>query len=169
MGLAFSDIGTHVICRYLYFATESRKRDPEYRESQPLTDEEEEDDDTEKESEAGEEPSVDPEAKSWIMPSRDEQDLGSVNRGRIRKVTEPESDTESESEEFDPEESYDFGVVSVSDVAVSPRARPEDDIRSHESVSLIARRPYESPVQVQFQAPASPTNVQMVSKEKFLI
>jgi len=128
--------------RYLYFATESRKSDPEYRESQPLT-EEEHDDDTEKESEAGEEPSVDPETKSWIMPSRDEQGPDSVHHGRVRKVIELESDTESESEEFDPEEPYDFGVVSVSDGANSPRADPEDDIRSRDPV------------------PESPTNVNM--------
>jgi hypothetical protein len=118
-------------CRYLYFATESRKRDPYFYESQPLPGDGQTDEDTEKESEAGEELSVDSETRSWIMPSRDEHegpDL--VTQERARKANEPESDTESEV--FEPEEdSYDFG----SDGAVSPRAELEGDIQSRQPVS----------------------------------
>ena len=123
----------HGIRRYLYFATESRKRDPEFYGSPTLTDEEQVDDDTEQESEAGGEPAVDPETRSWIMPDRDESPDSTKHK---LKVNEPESDTESE--ELDPDEDpYDFGVISGSDKAVSPEAGLERDIPSPEPVSQL--------------------------------
>lgn len=126
---AFSNLALTSFGRYLYFAAESRKRDPGFYESPPSPDDGQTDEDTEKGSEAGEEPPVDAETRSWIIPSGDEPDLVAEEL----KVNEPGSDTESE--DFEPEEdSYDF-VFSGSDGAVSPRAELKGDIQNRQPVS----------------------------------
>lgn len=125
----FTHSPTSLDVRYFYFATDERKRNPDYYGSNDqdpeLGDPEDEGDATDNEEEEEDEPDDDlpndPESRSWILPDRtaDEDDVqmlsSSKARGKRPIIDDSESDTLSESSEREDEDPYDFGVLSVSD------------------------------------------------------
>lgn len=128
--------------RYLYFATEERKNDPDYHASEPedqsMSDDPQqagEDTEGDSESEDKEDPTVDPESESWILPRRED----ASSRRPLRRIEEgPESDPESEQFELgDEDDPYDFGVLSASDNdAQSPATESEQGELSRQAVRV---------------------------------